>query len=389
MATNTGAHEADNAMDFLQNLVEVAASAAAAPDATKAITTKEPADTWIPRSNNKRTKASNQATSASAVSPPKTVRTPSALFRPAKQVKKQTRPSLASLYSELQLTPENFVACMDAAKAFMLDPAHPERKNCIGSRTKGDNVNMKLELTKLTTQFLDEGSGARFFRPSSDPPGDPNGTFAQVIVSGSTDKSASEQSQFPAAHHAQHGGTNRRDFVWPSDRDEIVKRCIKLLRKVASNEKQRVYAHESRRPARNTIGISIDNDQDSAAKASPTTGRIPVRIFFLESPTSVGDVVSKEVDGIAAVWNVVVKTCLEQERASDGPTDPALEQGERVSGQVHVQTSHGLRLVDDEASCQEAVEMVLNTPWLERIVRVVVRDPVVPELSKSQESEQA
>ncbi|KAF2221469.1 hypothetical protein BDZ85DRAFT_17617 [Elsinoe ampelina] len=386
MVSNTGAHEADDAMDFLQNLVEVAASAAAAPAASTAITTAESPNTWIPRGNNKRTKISKPTTAASLHSPPKAVRTPSALFRPAKQVKKQTRPSLASLYSELQLTPENFVACMDAAKVFMLDPAYPERRNCIGSRTKGDNVNMKLELTKLTTRFLDEGSGSRFFGPDSDPPGDPNGTFAQVIVSGSTDQSASVQSQDSAEHHTQDGGTIQRDFVWPSDKDEIVKRCIKLLRKVASNEKQRVYALESRRPARNATGTSVNNGKDSASKTPPTTENITIRIFP-RSSGSAGEVVSKEVNEIAAVWAVVVKTCSEQERVSDGATDPSLDQCEKISGQVHVQTSDGLRMVDDEASCMEAVEMVLNTPWLERIVRVVVRDPAAPKLDHSQESE--
>ena len=88
-----------------------------------------------------------------------------ALFRNlASTTKRYTRPPMSKLYTSLELDPENFLHLQAAAKTYMLDPNHPERRDCVGQRGKGDSEAVKLKLWNTAARFLDEeGHGTSHF----------------------------------------------------------------------------------------------------------------------------------------------------------------------------------------------------------------------------------
>ena len=147
---------------------------------------------------------------------PPVVHSAAALFRtPSTSSKKYTRPPMSKLFSSLQLLPEDFLHLQSAAKAYMLDDHHPERRDCVGQRGKTDSDMVKLKLWNCVQQFLDrEGNGERFF-----------GVNARK-----TDSDG-----------------EARPITWPENAQHIVKICVPLLRRMVTNERQRRYAVESRK----------------------------------------------------------------------------------------------------------------------------------------------
>ena len=137
-----------------------------------------------------------------------------ALFRqPSTTSKKHTRPPMSKLFTSLELSPENFLHLQASAKAYMLDDAHPERRDCVGQRGKGDMEMVKLRLWNCVKDFLDrEGNGPRF--------------FGENVVN---------------------EGMGPRSMVWPRDEQKIISLVMPLLRRMVTNERQRQYAIETRK----------------------------------------------------------------------------------------------------------------------------------------------
>ena len=137
-----------------------------------------------------------------------------ALFRqPSTTSKKHTRPPMSKLFTSLELSPENFLHLQAAAKAYMLDGAHPERRDCVGQRGKGDMEMVKLRLWNCVKDFLDrEGNGPRF--------------FGENVVN---------------------DGMGPRTMIWPRDEQKIITLVMPLLRRMVTNERQRQYAIETRK----------------------------------------------------------------------------------------------------------------------------------------------
>jgi len=120
---------------------------------------------------------------------------------------------MSKLFTSLELSPENFLHLQAAAKAYMLDPDHPERSDCVGQRGKGDSELVKMRLWNCVATFLDEeGNGQLHF--GKDVPGE--------------------------------GGATR-SMNWPQDRSKVIGAVIPLLRRMVTNERQRQYAVETRR----------------------------------------------------------------------------------------------------------------------------------------------
>lgn len=88
-----------------------------------------------------------------------------ALFRrPSASSKKYTRPPMSKLFASLELSPESFLHLQAAAKSYMLDSNHPERKACVGNRGKGDTDMVKIRLHNCVREFLEnEGHGEACF----------------------------------------------------------------------------------------------------------------------------------------------------------------------------------------------------------------------------------
>lgn len=74
---------------------------------------------------------------------------------------------MSKLFTSLEVTPEEFLHLQAAAKAYMLDPDHPERRDCVGSRGSSNTDVVKLKLFNCVEAFLEEeGWGARLFGPN-------------------------------------------------------------------------------------------------------------------------------------------------------------------------------------------------------------------------------
>ncbi|KAI1618283.1 hypothetical protein EDD36DRAFT_26276 [Exophiala viscosa] len=141
----------------------------------------------------------------------------SVLFRePSSKSKKYSRPPLGRVFTSLELAPENFLRLQNAAKDFMLDDAHPERRDVVGQKknTGGADV-AKLNLWNCVEEFLSlHGYGERYFTPGA----------GEGIP-----------------------GAPQRTIFWPRDSQTIVKLMMPLMRKMVTNERQRVYAAASRK----------------------------------------------------------------------------------------------------------------------------------------------
>jgi hypothetical protein len=140
------------------------------------------------------------------------------LFRePSSKSKKYSRPPLGKVYTSLELAPENFLKLQAAGKDFMLDPSHPERRDVVGHRRQSGGTDVaKLKLWNCVEEFLrDVGHGERFF-----------GRGAGEGIPGAPE----------------------RAMFWPEDSQKIIRACMPLMRKMVTNERQRIYAAETRKP---------------------------------------------------------------------------------------------------------------------------------------------
>jgi hypothetical protein len=141
------------------------------------------------------------------------VHSAAALFRQPSSNKKYTRPPISKMFSSLEISPENFLHLQAAAKNYMLNDEHPERRDCVGQRGKGDSEMVKLRLWNCVRQFLEgEGNGERF--------------FGENVVN---------------------EGMGPRAYIWPRDHHKIISLVIPLLRRMVTNERQRQYAIETRK----------------------------------------------------------------------------------------------------------------------------------------------
>jgi hypothetical protein len=76
---------------------------------------------------------------------------------------------MSKLFTSLELNPELFLQLQAAAKTYMLDPDHPERRDCVGNRGRGDTDVVKLKLFGCVESFLeDERWGEKCFGDSAE-----------------------------------------------------------------------------------------------------------------------------------------------------------------------------------------------------------------------------
>jgi len=168
------------------------------------------------------------------------VHSAAALFRaPSELSKKYTRPPMSKVFNSLELSAEGFLRLQAAAKRYMLDPAHPERKNGVGNRSKGEPGQVRLDLSKSVREFLERGPGEEYF-----------GTDSASLVDGEDGVEA-----------------ERRTNSWPEDKEKIIRLCTPLLRRMVTNERQRHYAVESRKTSKSVKqipgNVARQNDQVS------------------------------------------------------------------------------------------------------------------------------
>jgi hypothetical protein len=148
---------------------------------------------------------------------------------------------MSKLFVSLQLAPENFLQLQAQAKAYMLDPEHPERQACVGNRGKGDTDLVKLRLFGCVKDFLVDGAGERFF-----------GVGAEGREVGG------------ASHNGNENAEEETKWIWPRDGNTIVGLVMPLLRRMVTNERQRIYAIETRKGGKKEgVGglVGVDYEQ--------------------------------------------------------------------------------------------------------------------------------
>ena len=134
------------------------------------------------------------------------------LFREVGENARGSRPPMARMFQTLELVPENFLKMQNDAKSYMLDTNYLDRRDVIGEkRQHGGQDLARIRLFNHTEAYLKAGAGERYF-----------------------------------GHHAVTPGYVRTMF-WPEDSAEIIRQMMPLLRKMVSNERQRVYAAETRK----------------------------------------------------------------------------------------------------------------------------------------------
>lgn len=189
-----------------------------APEADDGALAREHA-IWGP-SDHSEGEAEEPSTSYTRLSPSSAraagVHSAAALFRkPTSASKKYTRPPMSKLFTSLELGPEQFLHLQAAAKSYMLDSAHPDRYNCVGSKAKVDTDMVKLKLFGCVETFLeDEGWGERCWGAN--------------------------------AEREQLHDTRNWRLRWPETRNKIITSVTPLMRRMVTNERQRRYANETR-----------------------------------------------------------------------------------------------------------------------------------------------
>jgi hypothetical protein len=159
------------------------------------------------------------------------VHSAAALFRRSseKTSRRYTRPPMSKLFMSLQLSPENFLQLQAQAKVYMLDTTYPERQNCVGNRGKGDTDMVKLRLFNCVRNFLDDGVGEHFFGKNVEKPGERDAIEAARALG--EDKAPNTQER----------------LMWPRDGNKIIGLVTPLMRRMVTNERQRMYAIETRK----------------------------------------------------------------------------------------------------------------------------------------------
>ena len=297
------------------------------------------------------------------------------LFRePSQKSKKYSRPPLGKVYASLELAPENFLRLQSAGKDFMLDPAHPERREVVGHRRHSGGTDVaKLKLWNCVEQFLrDEGHGDAFFGAEA----------GQGIP-----------------------GAPERTLFWPEDAQKIIRACMPLMRKMVTNERQRVYAAETRKPRAGAEGEEQGEEQGQF----PRRDQVDESAFMdPRSPhqngidVSTPDAIQSQVPSIPSprLAQVGSITLLVNLMASDGSTSrrmmprfsltpnaaPNLESlrlqikarikvttpGNIDQASVSVWLSSGLVQVEDDGQWMVALLSANTTEWMDGEVRVLV-----------------
>ncbi|KAJ4383929.1 hypothetical protein N0V86_000772 [Didymella sp. IMI 355093] len=178
----------------------------------------------------------------------KRVHSAAALFRrtSTNTTRKYTRPPMSKLFMSLNISPENFIALQSLAKAYMLSPTHPERQSCVGNRGKGDTDMVKLRLFNCVRDFLADGVGEQFFGEHVAKPGEKENSEAAAALG---EKEAEGEK-----------------LVWPRDGNKIISLVTPLMRRMVTNERQRLYAIDTRKG-----GKKAEKESSAEAQSAPGT----------------------------------------------------------------------------------------------------------------------
>ncbi|KAI9663903.1 MAG: hypothetical protein M1821_007393 [Bathelium mastoideum] len=367
-------------------------------------------------------------------------------------VRKSTRPPISKLFTSLELTPAAFLSLQAAAKAFMLDAAHPERQACVGNRGRGDSDVVKLRLYTCVRDFLEEEEEAEetMTRMMAEEDGgggadgtgttnageevargdDGNGGVSAIAGLGEGEgapltkrQQQSRGEAFFGPHVRRPDGGERR-WVWPRDRERVIGLCVPLLRRMVTNERQRRYAVETRSQARSEGGGAAgvagkprddvngavrgeegeEQEVDLRGVVAGASAPIMYHVYVLDPVTGVlerpridiQDTALMDFEAVVArVRRVFGMSDDNDADAASLITEPIQPDASRTLQQdaqralaveksvstdlhekgfaVHIQTPAGLKLVGGQEEWVTSVRDVLQSPWFENRVKVIIR----------------
>ncbi|KAL8825700.1 MAG: hypothetical protein Q9191_004253 [Dirinaria sp. TL-2023a] len=282
------------------------------------------------------------------------IQSAAALFRsPSSSSKKYTRPPMSKLYTSLELSPENFLHLQATAKSYMLDPEHPERRDCVGQRGRGDSELVKMRLWNCVARFLDEDRhGQSYF--GEDVPGNEGA---------------------------------KRTMSWPRDRSKIIGAVIPLLRRMVTNERQRQYAVETRKGTSSSREKKIVPEDpmvldDSRSKQDSQPVANGEEVLSVRGSESFKLQFNIHVlrDGHRVIqqrFDTLAEECPDRQQiyaqllqVQDGGIVTSLE-GVRVS----VLLPQGLVAVNSDSDWLQALSSVRGTVWMDGEVKVLIELP--------------
>jgi hypothetical protein len=259
---------------------------------------------------------------------------------------------MSKLFTSLELTAEQFVHIQAAAKVYMLDPEHPDRANCVGSRGATDTDMVKLKLVDCVNSFLEnEGWGQKLWGAGPD----------------------------------YDNGLENRRLRWPQMRSKIITLVMPLMRRMVTNERQRVYAKQTRAAKASTPRSmsqgghdpTLVDHEDSQMTEHPQSGRgkssaIQYRVNFVLPGDPQSLLYSTTLSSVDCP---VYSSLLSQVRSilaePLGQQVPRRNMYKFASLKALIPT--GLVAVDTVDEWDDAVQAVTEAVWMEGIVRVVVQ----------------
>ncbi|KAL8792953.1 MAG: hypothetical protein Q9195_004450 [Heterodermia aff. obscurata] len=279
-----------------------------------------------------------------------------ALFRsPGTSSRKYTRPPMSKLYTSLELDPEKFLELQAAAKTYMLDPDHPDRRECVGQRGKGDSEVVKMKLWNTVARFLDEeGHGYSHFG-------------SQVLV---------EQGL-------------ERSMIWPQDKSRIIGTVMPLLRRMVTNERQRQYAVETRKGGSSSSTRSLENAKTQQALSEdpghPVHGElIKPAGNTQQSGTSQPGATLQYYDEVQLRFNMIrnnqrisppyeltAKECPDLQTVFLKAL-PYLSGRPHNELQIRVLMPSGLTLIQDDDDWIKALNQVGQVEWMDNEMKVLI-----------------
>jgi hypothetical protein len=261
------------------------------------------------------------------------VHSAAALFRRASEkttTRKYTRPPMSKLFMSLQLSPENFLQLQAQAKSYMLDTTYPERQNCVGNRGKGDTDMVKLRLFNCVRDFLNGGAGEQFFGEDVEKPGERDAIEAARALGEDNALSSEER------------------LAWPRDGNKIISLVTPLMRRMVTNERQRMYAIETRK------GGSKKKDKEES-----------VEVVAQQVNPSPSDH-SNQGENVKQRFVPALDPSLDQVSQTSRPTSPSISSPTTL-GQIHVAYVARLnRTIENESL--HATNLLVSTYTLRGVI---------------------
>ena len=285
-----------------------------------------------------------------------TMQSAAALFRsPANSSKKYTRPPMSKLYTSLELDPEKFLQLQAAAKTYMLDPDHPDRRECVGQRGKGDSEVVKMKLWNTVARFLDEeGHGHSHFG-------------SQVL---------GEQGL-------------KRSMVWPLDKSRIIGTVMPLLRRMVTNERQRQYAVVTRKGGSSSTPRSLENSRTERASSGNPEHLVQDDSVKLAGGTQISDAsqpgatlhyydtvqlrfnVIRNNQRVSPPYDLTAKECPDLQTVFLKAL-PYLSGRSHDDLQIRVLMPSGLTLIQDDDDWIKALNKINQVEWMDNEMKVLL-----------------